>query len=57
MEVRLINGKYLIQLINNNYLYRISFNKSNINKTMYKNDNNVRIDDDESIFQTVNFDW
>lgn len=57
MEVRLINGKYLIQLINNNYLYRISFNKSNINKTMYKNDNNVRIEDDESIFQTVNFDW
>jgi len=57
LELRLVNGKYYIQLVNSDYLYRIYFNKNDINKITYKNKDNIYIDNDQSLFQTESFKW
>lgn len=54
-EVRLINGIYYIQLVDKEYIYRITFNKDNIDKITYINDKDVFIG--VSIFQTEEFKW
>ena len=55
IEVRLINGKYYIQSINKNNIYRIIFNKDDIEKMVYKNDKEVKIG--KSIYGEKEFSW
>lgn len=56
LEVRLLNGKYYVQLINSKYLYKITFNKNKISNKKYKNkEQTIFIKD--SIFGNKEFNW
>lgn len=54
-EIRLKNGLYYLQIIDKNYLHKITLNKDNITKKRYVNDDDIIIKN--SIFQTENFKW
>ena len=56
LEVRLLNGKYYIQLINKEYLYKITLNHKQVKKNKSKNKNNL-ITIKNSIFNNKEFDW
>lgn len=56
LEVRLLNGKYYVQLINSKYLYKITFNKNKISNKKYKNKEQTIIIKD-SIFGNKEFNW
>ena len=56
LEVNLLNGKYYVQLINKDYLYKISFNKDNNKNKKYKNKEN-KIIIENSIFNSNSFKW
>ena len=53
-EVRLLNGKYYVQLVNSKYLYKISFNKKKVKNKKYKNEEVIIKD---SIFNNQEFSW
>ena len=56
LEVRLLNGKYYVQLINSKYLYKITFNKNKISNKKNKNkEQTIFIKD--SIFGNKEFNW
>lgn len=56
LEVRLLNGKYYVQLINSKYLYKITFNKNKVSNKKYKNKEQTIIIKD-SIFGNKEFNW
>lgn len=56
LEVRLLNGKYYVQLINSKYLYKITFNKNKVSNKKYKNKEHTIIIKD-SIFSNKEFNW
>lgn len=56
LEVNLLNGKYYVQLINKNEIYKIEFNKDFVKKTKQRNKEN-KIIISNSIYGTNNFDW
>lgn len=56
LEVRLLNGKYYVQLVDEKYIYKISFNKKmEKNKKIKNKQSDVKIE--ESIFKVENFNW
>lgn len=56
LEIRLLNGKYFVQLVNQKYLYKITFNKDKVTNKKYKNKGNEIIIKD-TIFNNENFNW
>lgn len=56
LEVKLLNGKYYIQIINKEYLYKITLNHKQVKNKKYKNKNNSIILEN-SIFNNKEFNW
>ena len=56
MEVRLINGKYYVQLVNSKNLYKITFNNKKVRNKKYRNKEKEVIIN-ESIFNNKEFKW
>lgn len=56
LEVRLINGKYYVQLVNSKYLYKITFNNKKVKNKKYKNKEKEVIIK-ETIFNNKEFKW
>ncbi|MCI6932950.1 MAG: hypothetical protein MR765_07520 [Tenericutes bacterium] len=56
LEVRLINGKYYVQLVNSKNLYKITFNNKKVRNKKYRNKEKEVIIN-ESIFNNKEFKW
>lgn len=56
LEVRLINGKYYVQLVNTKNIYKITFNNKKVKNKKYRNKEKEVIIN-ESIYNNKEFKW